>query len=205
MPGFGGVLLGAIAARFSRHIDHELHADLIALTHEIEAGRRFAQPRLRHRFQNDRVGLTRSVHRLHRRDDGELVATFTTGKGSPLQHILAAVYAAGSIPPPTRDRFLTSVRRGLSWHGDVDAALFLYLSGRSSAGAITAGSIGDPVGWALEVLGMGMGPSGLTRELVQQGFREALRDAHPDHGGDHNDAAKRIAEISEARRILMTV
>jgi hypothetical protein len=38
---------------------------------------------------------------------------------------------------------------------------------------------------------------------VQRQFREMLRVAHPDHGGDVGDAASRIAELTEARRILL--
>ena len=35
------------------------------------------------------------------------------------------------------------------------------------------------------------------------GVRDVLRDAHPDHGADHDSAAHRIAELSEACRILL--
>jgi hypothetical protein len=38
---------------------------------------------------------------------------------------------------------------------------------------------------------------------VQRQFREMLRAAHPDHGGAHEDAAERIADLTEARRILL--
>jgi curved DNA-binding protein CbpA len=41
------------------------------------------------------------------------------------------------------------------------------------------------------------------RSEVQQRFRDLLREAHPDHGGAHDDAAHRIAELAEARRILL--
>jgi DnaJ-class molecular chaperone len=38
---------------------------------------------------------------------------------------------------------------------------------------------------------------------VQRRFREMLRDIHPDHGAETAGAADRIAEITEARRILL--
>ena len=57
-PGVGGVLLGAVAARFTPELDPDLIPDLVSLTHEVEAGRRIPQPRLRHRLQEDRIGLT---------------------------------------------------------------------------------------------------------------------------------------------------
>jgi len=202
-PGAGGLLLGAVAARFSSSADDELHADLLALTHHLEAGRRVPQPRLRHRFQDDRIGLTRSTHRLHRHDNGTLAVSFSAADGSPVQYVLAAVYAAGMVRLAARGAVLVSVRRGLSWGGAIGPELFRHLAGRPSIGRLSAGSIADPVGWALETLGLDSRSGAPTRESVQQGYREALRDAHPDHGGDRRDAAVRIADISEARRILM--
>ena len=47
------------------------------------------------------------------------------------------------------------------------------------------------------------GPNRPDRKVVQRRFRELLREAHPDHGGATDDAAKRIAELTEARRILL--
>jgi curved DNA-binding protein CbpA len=38
---------------------------------------------------------------------------------------------------------------------------------------------------------------------VQRRFRDLLREAHPDHGGASDDAANRISELTEARRILL--
>ena len=63
-PGFGGILLGGIVAAYIGELDPDLFDDLDRLTRQLEAGHRIPQPRLRHRFQTDRVGLQRSVHRL---------------------------------------------------------------------------------------------------------------------------------------------
>ena len=63
-PGFGGLLLGGIVATFITEVDPDLHHDLVRLTHQVEQGMRIPQPRLRHRFQADRVGLNRHRHRL---------------------------------------------------------------------------------------------------------------------------------------------
>ncbi len=203
-PGVGGLLLGSVAARFSDGADEELHADLLGLTHLLEAGRRIPQPRLRHRFQVDRVGLTRSTHRIHRHDDGELAVSFSAADGSPLQYVLAAIYAAGMVPKASRGRVLATVRRGLAWRGPIGPELLRHLAGRTAIGSMSAGSLVDPIGWAMKVLGLDPSASGFTRAAVQQGYREALREAHPDHGASHHDAAVRIADISEARRILMS-
>lgn len=202
-PGVGGVLLGAVAARFTPEIDPELLPDLVSLTHEIEAGRRIPQPRLRHRYQEDRVGLTRSPHRLFRHDDdGELTVSFTEDKGRPGQMVLGAIYAAQTLPFHLRGDVLAAVRRGIAWGGDIGGSLFLHLSGRGS-GSLSGDALADPVGWALGVLGLDIGAGPPERALVQRSFRQSLIDAHPDHGGADADAARRIADITEARRILL--
>jgi hypothetical protein len=58
--------------------------------------------------------------------------------------------------------------------------------------------------WALGVFGFADADDGSDRRVVQQRFRDLLRAAHPDHGGESDEAAQRIAELAEARRILLT-
>ena len=53
------------------------------------------------------------------------------------------------------------------------------------------------------VLGLDSGDSPIRKD-IQKAFRVLLRDAHPDHGGASIDAAGRIADLREARRILLT-
>ena len=43
----------------------------------------------------------------------------------------------------------------------------------------------------------------LDRVDVQKRFRRLLRTAHPDHGGASAGAAERIAELTEARELLL--
>jgi curved DNA-binding protein CbpA len=40
---------------------------------------------------------------------------------------------------------------------------------------------------------------------VQKRFRRLVRLAHPDHGGGSAGAAERIAELTEARELLLGV
>ncbi len=202
-PGVGGVLLGAVAARFGSELDPDLIPELVALTHDLEADRRIPQPRLRYRFQKDLVGLTRSVHRLFRDDEtGELRAAFSVDRGRPGQMALGAVYAAGQLPIDVRGDVLAAVRRGLSWPNGIGQGLFAYLSG-ATAGLVHADAVADPVGWALSTLGIESSGRLPARAVVQRGFRQSLIDAHPDHGAKRDVAAQRIAEIAEARRILL--
>ena len=94
-PGFGGLLLGGIVARYSQALDPELLEELEILTYQVEQGQRIPQPRLRHRLQEDRVGLSRSVHRLQRLPNNRLHLEFEPEHNAPAQNVLAAVYVAG--------------------------------------------------------------------------------------------------------------
>ncbi len=202
-PGVGGVLLGAVVARFIPDVDPDLQPELRSLTHEIQAGQRIPQPRLRHRLQTDQVGLIRSRHRLLRIDD-RLTLDLEGDKAAPAQNILAAMYAVADFEHAERQAVMDVVRKGLRWTGPVGPALISHLSNTgSTAGALPAAALADPVQWAMTVLGLdGAGPTP-ERSAVQRQFRQMLRDAHPDHGAEEVDAARRIADLSEARRILL--
>lgn len=52
--------MGAVCARFGPDLTPDRLGEVMELVHELEQGRPVAQPRLRHRLQRDRVGLTRS-------------------------------------------------------------------------------------------------------------------------------------------------
>jgi curved DNA-binding protein CbpA len=56
----------------------------------------------------------------------------------------------------------------------------------------------------MEVLGLRAGMD-VVRDDVNRRFRRLLRDAHPDSGGSATQAAARIAELAEARTILLDV
>lgn len=218
-PGAGGILLGAICARFGPELPDEMMDDVFALADELEHGWRIPQPRLRHRLQSDRVGLTRSVQRLHRRG-GRVVSLLDGSRARPGQLVLGAVYAAGSLPLADRAEAMEAVRRGLAWRAVPDSAP----DGGNGADPVPADQAFvdrlwsrrpgpdslhrpenelDPVAWALGVLGFDGDDRLPDRAAVQRGFRDALREAHPDHGGAGTGAAARIADLSEARRILL--
>jgi hypothetical protein len=201
-PGFGGILMGGIVAAYVPTLDPELFDDLDRLTWQLEAGYRIPQPRLRHRLQTDRVGLQRSVHRLT--GDGEELAYEIDEKGAPAHHILAAVYAAGELPIGARSRVMEAIRKAMRWTGPIDGALVAHLSGLARHHEWSLDAHRDPVGWALGVLDLaGAGQQRPGRRAIQRRFRDLVRVAHPDHGGDRGEAAARLAELSEARRILL--
>ena len=211
-PGFGSLLLGAVCARFGGGLTGDLLGEVMVLVHELEQDLPVAQPRLRHRLQQDRIGLTRSRQRLYGAEGNganqSLTCDFDGSRATASQLVLGAVYAAGRADQALRYEQLRAVRRGLAWRGDTGAALFAYLlaGGRSPRPDRAAA---DPVGWALEVLGF---DRGLDRDAempeqaaVRRGFRDGLRAAHPDLGAAEADAADRISELSEARRILLSL
>ena len=203
-PGFGGILLAGIVAGHMGELDPDLFDDLHRLTLQLQEGHRIPQPRLRHRFQSDRVGLTRSVHRLV--GEGEDLAFELSGKGAPAQHILAAVYAAGQLPLVARGRVMETIRIAMRWVGELDRGFVAHVSGLDRSRQWSARAFHDPVQWAIEILGLAGTPGSLEvplRSDVQRRFRDLLREAHPDHGGATDDAAHRISELTEARRILL--
>lgn len=203
-PGFGGILLAGIVSHHMDELDPELFDDLHRLTLQLQEGHRIPQPRLRHRFQSDRIGLTRSIHRLV--GEGEDLTFEFAEKGAAAQHILAAVYAAGRLPLVARGRVLETVRLAMRWAGPLDRGFVAHVTGLDRSRQWSARAFHDPVQWAIEILGLGQAGDDLAmpeRSDVQRRFRDLLREAHPDHGGARDDAAERIAELSEARRILL--
>jgi hypothetical protein len=200
-PGFGGILLSGIVATFAAELDEDLHAELGRLVRQVERGQRIPQPRLRHRFQEDRVGLLRVRHRLH--GEGEVLRfDIDPGQASPEQHVLCAVYAMAEIRPALRTPVADALRIGMQWGGPVGPALVARLAGRPAELGWSPAALSDPLGWARLTLGFGVEDEP-SPSAVQRQFREMLRRAHPDHGGRSDDAANRIAELSEARRILL--
>ena len=201
-PGFGGILLGGIAAAHIEGVDRDLRPEVHHLIDAVEYGRRIPQPRLRYRFQTDRIGLTKSGLRLV--GDGESMHFDFDEKAHPAQYLLGAIYAGAALPFAERRAVLEAIRKGLRWRGPVDAGLIALLGGRTGPGAWSPEAFEDPVRWALDVLGFVDGPGGaIDRKRIQRRFREAARDAHPDHGGATAGAAERLSDLAEARRILL--
>jgi hypothetical protein len=196
-PGFGGLLLGAVVANHIGGVDPDFVPDVVRLTHQIEQGDRVVQPRLRHRFQTDRHGLSHSRHRLLGVDD-DIEFDFAT-TGSPLAQVLGAIYAVERLESSSRHVVAPVLRKATSWRGPIGPTLIAYLAGsRSTALEVLA----DPKAWALGVLGFEPGRSEPSKRDVTKQYRARMRDVHPDHGGDHGDASKAILDLNEARRIL---
>lgn len=200
-PGAGGLLLAGIVAHTARFVEAELREDLVMLLEDLAVGRRVPQPRVRHRFQTDRVGLCRSTHRLIANGNA-LEFDFDDELGRPVQQALGAIYAAGSLPEEAKTPVFDAIRNSLVWGGDVDTRFINSVMGGEAASMFELRAWNDPVSWAMEILDLDS-ESDPNKRAVQRRFRTLLRDAHPDHGGVSDEAAKRIAELTEARDILL--
>ncbi|MGH9245679.1 MAG: hypothetical protein ACRD29_15455 [Acidimicrobiales bacterium] len=217
-PGFGPLLVAGLVAIAADDLDPDLGPDLERLLYQLDEGDRVVQPRVRHRFQSDRHGLARTWAALI--GTGDRLDFDVHGYSTPLQMTLAAAYAAGQLPAEPRHHTFAMIRKGLRWRGDVGPDLLSYLAGDTRPPAWSAAAT-DPVQWALDVLGFvgvgaadaadadeehaesGHGDDRPSPRDVQRRYRVAVRRAHPDHGGASDEAAQRIADLGNARRILL--
>ena len=152
-PGYGAVLLSAIAATFAPMLVPELADDYTKLLRQIDRGQRIAQPRLRHRFQQDRIGLTRSTHRLMI-EGPRLRFRIDKGTGTPEQFLLAAAYACAPMTVADRAAAIAAINVGVAWRGALDGRFVSRVLGGSTHAAMPALAMSDPVGWAMRILGI---------------------------------------------------
>jgi hypothetical protein len=198
-PGFGAILLAGIVAASVGRLGDDLQDELDVLINALDRGARIAQPRLRHRFQTDVVGLDRSHHRLVGR--GEEMLLELDDHGAVLPQVLGAVYAAGKLSYRARPNVFRLIRRATRWQGDNDELLIAYLTGDEAAYRPWRTAAHDE-NWARKVMGFAGGDEP-TRSDIQTTFRRLVRSAHPDHGGASERAGPRITDLTQAKRILL--
>lgn len=200
-PGYGGVLLGGIVAAHLGEVDLETRIDFIALLDDLVAGEDIRQPRLRHRFQTDMIGLDRTLHKLT--GTAEQASEFEIGGfGRSVPQLLGVIYAAGRLHEAARPAVFTAIRKAAQWEGSVGHALIEHLSDLRSLPPVSWRRFATDERWARKVLGFGP-ESEPERDEVVARFRSLLRESHPDHGADSEGAGQRILELTEARRILL--
>jgi hypothetical protein len=202
-PPDGPLLLAAVVGTFVPRLDPDLRDDLDLLIDDLEQHRRIPQPRLRHRFQTDTVGLGRSRHRLYRDDASGSPSLSYEDALHPLPQILAAVYAAGMLASAARPHAFSQLWRASRWEGGTSDQLLLHLQGPDEVGRIHRHR-GSDATWALTALGFGPDEQPARSDVVRR-FRDAVRDAHPDHGAASTEASMRITELTDARRILLAM
>ena len=200
-PGYGGILLGGLVAAHLGEIDGELRDDYMTLLDDLEAGTRIAQPRLRHRFQADVVGLDRSLHKLV--GHGDSLSLEIEGFGRSVPQLLGAAYAAAALHATSRPAVFAAIRKGARWiGGHHHPGLIAHLSDPTTSPPTSWRRFPTDERWALKV--MCFEPeSEPDREEVLKRFRSLVRAVHPDHGAESEGAGQRMLELTEARRILL--
>lgn len=216
----GAALLAAVVAEHVGALDAEQLDDIPQLLHDIRRhGISVPRIALRYRLQTDVHGLDRSRHRLLE-EGGRFIAELDV-HGSPVPQLLGAVLAAGALGSSVRTRAVRAIEAAVAQPGVIPepfvvrrlvAGVPIMRPPRAGVGPVadaysdidTGRWIGIPAQrrWAMEVLGLGVEmPTG--RADIQRRFRRLLRHAHPDHGGTVDGAAERIAELTEAREVML--
>jgi hypothetical protein len=217
-PGHGATLVAALTAINLPVIPEEQRELLPRLLDQAREGLTIPRIALRHRLQHDVHGLDRSRHRLFG-EDGRCVVELDRHAAATPQ-VLGAVMAAAELPTSGRRIMLGAIRSVVDgrWSGLAAGVELRILWDRPATPPPLAGmrtwlpggppeeelwrGIASEQRWAMEVLGLRAGME-VRRDDVNRRFRRLLRDAHPDSGGAAAQAAARIAELAEARTILL--
>ncbi len=199
-PGFGGLLLATIVGKYANELgSDDERDDLRELIDDLLADRAIPQPRLRHRFQEDVVGLVESSFALV--ESGRNLGLEFVSRGTPAQQILGAAYAAKRVPFEARPFVFSLVDHAMKYTGIGDENLLAYLTIQSNLkGHWTVRA--EDRDWALTILGFTPAKD-LTKGEVVRRFRELVRGAHPDQGGASIGASGRVADLTRAKSILL--
>jgi len=203
-PGMGGVLLAGIVANSINYVDAEDRESLYSLFYDLVEGCDAKQIAVRHRFQDDLVGLTGSTQILTR-VNGRFEFQFEDGLASPVQLVLGALYAAASLAEESRASVFAAIRIAWLWEKPVDLEFIDHILNWNSIGRFNSSDFvawNDPIGWALGILSI-QSENFPSKRAIQKRFRSLLREAHPDQGGVEADAGDRIQQLSDARDILL--
>jgi hypothetical protein len=226
-PAFGGVLIGAVIAEHVPGLDEEQFDALDRLVEVARRGLTVPRIALRYRLQRDTHGLDLSRHRITSAvvEAGSLRPVLELDlHGPPAPQVIGALMAASQLPASGRSvafRFVDAalarpgalpeglevVRRyhGLPGARPPDPGTATRIAGTNDDWANADwGGVPSERRWAMEVLGLQSGHT-IERDDVQRRFRRLVRLAHPDHGGESMGAAERMAELSEAREVLLSV
>jgi hypothetical protein len=219
-PAYGAVLLGAVVSEFAGELDEEQLELVPRLVHDAREGISVPRIALRYRLQTDTHGLDRSRHRIVAEattSDRPSVVLELDRHGRADPQVIGAVLAAAALPPSGRSIALRAIGAALRapalpigmtvrrlLEGAPDLRAFVPGAPRSMAG-VTDIWTGIPADrrWAMEVLGLHAEMS-VQRDDVQARFRRLVRLAHPDHGAESDRAAERLAELREARELLLS-
>lgn len=221
---YGAVLLGAVVAEFLPGLPEDELEMLPRFLTEARKGRiRVPSIALRYRLQTDTHGLDRARHRIveepdPRLDFGTRLIIELDVHGAAVPQLIGAVMAAAAHSDRLRPLAFRAVDDAIKAPGAFPEGYVVrrLLHGIPRRAPTAPGvewrheaeAVDEWIGvpserrWAMEVLGIGS-DAHLDRTQVQRRFRRLLRQAHPDQGADARGAAERIAELTEARELLL--
>ncbi|MGZ4691808.1 MAG: J domain-containing protein [Acidimicrobiia bacterium] len=217
----GAALLMAVVAENILGLDDEQRELLPKFMKSAADGFNVPRIGLRYRLQTDVHGLDLSRHRLLE-DSGMLVVELDV-HGAPAPQVIGSIMAAAAMGATTRRKALLGIEAAIAQPGVIPEPLLVRrllhgvpserppLAAAGPVGPINGVTLPDAARWAgipserrwaMEVLGLGADMT-VDRVDVQKRFRRLIRTAHPDHGGAPVGAAERIAELTEARELLL--
>ena len=218
----GAALLSAVVATNLLAIDEEQRELLPRLLDDARRGLTIPRIALRHRLQHDVHGLDASRHRVLGEEGVGCIVSSPLAQGLLTDKYLHGVpegsraSQAGSMSSEMLTEETLAKVRGLNESGVRFVAEATWNGLRPPLASTDAWTRGGPPDeeqwfgvapderWAMEVLGLRAGMR-VERDDVNRRFRRMLRDAHPDSGGVATGAAARIAELTEARSILLAM
>ncbi|MEE2769394.1 MAG: J domain-containing protein [Actinomycetota bacterium] len=180
----GSLLVSQVAARFGVEADRTAVEEVRDLCSVLRQRGRASQPRGRYRLQTDRIGLTpaRDVLLTFGGRSRFLVIDRDV---NPVTHLLAALYASAGRP-----RLLDAFQEGFE-HPELRNGVDLLRDA------------GSPNTHATALRLFGFGAEGAPSFEVRRRYRQLLREAHPDNGGNPEEAASRISELQRALSLIL--
>lgn len=215
---YGALLLGAVVHHRIAALDDDQLELIPKLLHDAAGELEIPGIALWFRMQTDVQGLDRSRHRVVEENGSIIVELDVHGAATP--QIVGAVMAAASLPPTPRIAALRAIQKAVDGRFRYPRGVLIrrliegipaevpwapgvtWKQGKPSSESKWDG-IASERRWAMGILGCEPDVA-LDRDDVNKRFRSLLRDAHPDSGGAGAAAAERIAEISEARELLLS-
>ncbi len=214
----GAALVSAVVAANLPDIREEQAELLPRLLDDAREGLTVPRIALWYRLQTDVHGLDRSRHRIFG-ENGRLIVELDTHAAAAPQ-VLGAVLGVAALPPTPRAAGLAALRavvegrwgglapdvvvRRLDWAQLTERPPLAGMTWKPGRPPEEEGWAGVPSErrWAMEVLGLRCDTS-IVSDDINRRFRRLLREAHPDHGAAAKGAAERIAELTEARTLLL--
>ena len=101
---------------------------------------------------------------------------------------------------------MDTIRKGMRWTGPLDHVFVAHLSGLDRGRDWSTEAFRDPVQWALGVLGLADGQTAVASRIAATSSASSATCCAwptPTTAAAIDGAAQRIADLTEARRILL--